>query len=118
MSHLKQMLVIRKDLKMRMGKACAQAAHASTKVVLENLDHPNITAWLSDGRYAKICVSVDSESELLEVYEKAKSAGLITSIITDLGLTEFNGVPTKTCVAIGPASNEDLTPITGHLKLL
>lgn len=113
----KQILVIRKDLKMRMGKACAQAAHASLKSTLENLDHPNVKAWLSQA-FTKITVSVDSEAELLEVMAKAKAAGLITALITDAGRTEFNGVPTNTCIAVGPASNEDLADITGHLKLL
>ena len=33
----KQVIVIRKDLKMRKGKMCAQAAHASMKVILNEL---------------------------------------------------------------------------------
>jgi PTH2 family peptidyl-tRNA hydrolase len=73
--------------------------------------------WL-EGRFTKVCVSVDSEQELIDIYEQAKSAGLLCSIITDAGLTEFNGVPTKTAVAIGPAYPEEVDPITRHLKLL
>ena len=33
--YVKQIIVIRKDLKMRKGKMCAQAAHASMKVLLD-----------------------------------------------------------------------------------
>lgn len=33
------------------------------------------------------------------------------------GLTEFKE-PTYTCCAIGPATKQDLDPVTGYLKLL
>ena len=73
--------------------------------------------WIN-GTYAKICVSVDSEAELLGVYESAVEADLLVSLITDLGATEFHGVPTRTCLAIGPARSSDIDKITGGLKLL
>lgn len=114
---MKQMLVMRKDLNMRKGKLIAQGAHASMKATLENLAHPNVKEWLS-GKFTKIAVSVNSEEELFAIMEQAKDAGLITALITDAGLTEFNGVPTNTCIAIGPATHEELKPITGNLKLL
>ena len=38
-------------------------------------------------------------------------------MIIDLGKTEFNGEPTKTCLAIGPNKTELIDSITGHLKL-
>lgn len=133
MSEPKQVIVMRKDLNMRKGKIAAQAAHASLKVILDMMDvdcHRDIceyklkvnvrTAigkWL-EMRFTKICVSVDSEKELLEIFTAAKLKGLPTALITDAGLTEFNGVPTKTCIAIGPAYPEELDQITGHLKLM
>lgn len=73
-------------------------------------------AW-KEGSFTKICVYVNSEEELLEVYNKACEANLPAELITDSGLTEFNGVPTLTCLAVGPASKESLEPITGHLPL-
>jgi PTH2 family peptidyl-tRNA hydrolase len=114
---LKQMIVMRKDLNMRKGKMVAQGAHASMKALVENLSDPRIKQWLA-GPFAKIAVSVDSEEQLMSVLGKARAAGLITALITDAGRTEFNGVPTNTCIAVGPATNEDLQPITGDLKLL
>jgi peptidyl-tRNA hydrolase, PTH2 family len=114
---VKQIIIMRKDLNMRLGKQIAQGAHASMKATLENLEHPNVKEWLS-GPFTKIAVSVNSEEELFEIMNKAKDAGLITALITDAGRTEFNGVPTNTCIAIGPATHEDLLPITGSLKLL
>lgn len=114
---MKQVIVIRKDLKMRLGKAVAQGAHASMKATLENMDHPNVKEWLS-GAFTKICVQVNSEEELLAVYQQAVDAGLIAAMIVDAGRTEFHGVPTRTCIAVGPATHDELAPVTGDLRLL
>jgi len=131
---VKQVIVLRKDLNMRKGKMVAQGAHASMKAILDQgvfkehtLDgipnefslfmSPEMEAWLQ-GRFTKICVSVDSEEELLAVYQKAEDADLVCSLIQDAGLTEFGGVPTYTAVAVGPAKPEVIDKITGHLKLL
>lgn len=135
----KQVIVLRKDLNMRKGKMCAQAAHASMAVLLNlgeftEQDHNVLTGvgdrnfimslnnealfkWVK-GAFKKITVGVDAEAELLELYAKAKDAGVLCSIIRDSGLTEFGGVPTLTAVAIGPAFPKEIDPITGHLKLL
>lgn len=117
MNKLQQVIVMRKDLNMRKGKMIAQACHASMKAVIENQLDYRVKTWLS-GAFTKICVSVDSEEELLAVYGKAKLHNFICAIIEDSGLTEFNGVPTLTCCAIGPATKEELQDITGGLKLL
>lgn len=66
----------------------------------------------------KIYVRVDSEAELLEIAQKAQEAGLIVHVITDAGHTEFAGVPTKTCLAIGPDEADKIDAVTGNLKLL
>jgi PTH2 family peptidyl-tRNA hydrolase len=122
----KQIIVMRKDLNMRKGKMIAQGAHASMAAVLDQMvpiesektlyleKGTPMESWIN-GLFTKICVSVDSEEELVEIYKQAKDAGLIASIIKDAGLTEFDGVPTLTCCAIGPAWDDDLKPITGHL---
>jgi PTH2 family peptidyl-tRNA hydrolase len=73
--------------------------------------------WLS-GLFTKIVVSVDSEVELLKIYTMAKVSGLLCSLIQDAGNTEFHGVPTYTCCAIGPDEEEKIDKITGNLKLL
>ncbi len=125
----KQVIVIRKDLNMRKGKIVAQGSHASMKVILDMMvqevegkslflksDSPE-KDWI-EGMFTKICVSVDSEQELIDIYENAIKSGLNATIITDSGLTEFGGVPTKTAVAIGPNWDNEIDIITGHLKLL
>jgi PTH2 family peptidyl-tRNA hydrolase len=115
---------------MRKGKMVAQGAHASMKAILDerysDYDKPDVMLipmspamedWLN-GIFTKVCVSVDSEKELLDIYEQAKYSGMCCSLIQDLGKTEFKGVPTYTAVAVGPADVELVNEITGHLKLL
>ncbi len=114
---MKQIIVMRKDLKMPRGKEIAQGAHASMKATLLHMDDSRVKEWLS-GMFTKIAVGVNSEEELLDVLNRAKEAGVIAELITDSGLTVFNGVPTNTCIAVGPDTNENLQAITGNLKLL
>jgi len=113
---MKQVIVIRKDLKMRRGKEIAQGCHACMKATLENMDHPDVKEWLN-GIFKKVVVRVDSEEELLTIYQKALNANLVCSLIQDAGRTEFHGVPTYTTVAVGPADDERIDQVTGHLKL-
>lgn len=107
---------------LRKGKMIAQGSHASMAFLTRRLENNEpITEvqkeWLNNS-FTKICVSVDSEQELLEIAEKAKSMNVECHVITDNGTTEFNGIPTKTCLALGPDKAEILDQITGHLKLL
>jgi len=116
-NNYKQIIILRKDLNMRKGKMIAQGAHASVKAVIENLNRPECKEWLK-GKFTKIAVSVESEKELFEIYNEAKSQGMITSLILDSGLTEFGGNATYTAVAIGPDESCKIDEITGKLKLL
>jgi PTH2 family peptidyl-tRNA hydrolase len=124
----KQVIVIRKDLKMSKGKIAAQAAHASLKACMSlgriegdklvlNLSSPVVHQWFTQ-RFKKVCVCVESEQELLDIHELARQNGLPCSLIQDAGDTEFDGVPTLTAVAIGPAKEKHIDKITGNLKLL
>ena len=115
----KQVIVMRKDLNMRKGKMIAQGAHASMKVFL---DRSHVVGDDS-GMDHRVLLTTDPMREwieglLIDIYNKAKEAGIPCSMIEDAGLTEFNGVVTKTCIAIGPEYPEVIDPITRHLKLL
>jgi len=77
---------------------------------------PKMFEWYS-GIFTKICVSVNSEEELLDIEKKAREKGLPVALIQDAGKTEFNE-PTYTCCAIGPDDSNIIDEITGHLKLL
>ena len=131
----KQVLIWRNDLKnqngqkVRSGKMGAQLAHASMGALLNlsvkmfegelriNIEKPAVREWL-EGRFTKVVLQVNSEQELLEIYELAIRNNLNSKLIQDAGLTEFGGVPTYTCMAIGPDYPENIDPITKHLKLL
>ena len=133
MESVKQVIVVRKDLKMRKGKIGAQCAHASMAVLCNEMEKEALPAdkelwglildmdeplyyWLS-GIFTKVVVYCNSEEELLELYEKAKDRELLCSLIQDAGRTEFNGVPTYTCIAIGPDEGDIVDEVTGHLPL-
>ena len=77
---------------------------------------PAAKAWI-DSNFAKICLQVESEQELLDIESKAREAGIECHVVTDSGLTEFAGVLTKTCLALGPDEVENIDKITGHLRL-
>ena len=115
---LKQVIVIRKDLQMGVGKACAQAAHASLEAFLKTQQKDAFVAdhWLRTGA-AKVALRVDSEQELFALFEGAKAAKIPASLIKDAGLTQ---IPpgTATAVGIGPAAEGELEPLTNKLKLL
>jgi peptidyl-tRNA hydrolase, PTH2 family len=126
----KQVIVIRRDLRMRRGKEIAQGAHASMawlkQRVMPLLSQAGAAgraefsaaerSWF-EGGLRKVTVKVGSEAELVAVYVKAVEAGLVAHLITDQGLTEFGGVPTRTCLGIGPDYDELIDPVTGGLEL-
>lgn len=134
---VKQLIIIRKDLGMNKGKLAAQASHASMGALLKaftkvstGLDENGIDKfvlvyptenkvvdeWLN-GSFAKVALAVQSDEELKDCLELAKEHNLLYSYIVDNGTTVFNGVPTPTCVGIGPAESEVLDKLFGHLKL-
>ena len=128
--NVKQVLVINRGLKCRRGKEIAQGAHASIawlanaitrapegKVRVRDLFSDFEWQWLT-GPFAKIVLQVDSDEELLRVFGETKRAGLKNVImITDAGKTEFDGVPTRTCIGIGPDDAAKIDTVTGELKL-
>lgn len=141
MKPTKQVIVIRKDLNMRRGKEIAQGSHASMAFITRQLQkkedgffrkifsfllskrrkrtvviHEEAIEWINNS-FTKVTLIVNSEQELIDIYNHAFDEGLEVHMITDSGRTEFNEVPTKTCLAIGPNYSEDIDKITKHLKL-
>ena len=132
----KQVLVVRADLKVHKGKMCSQAAHGAmmflTKRLRNEADcYPTyMGGWKCEevwfaaeqmdwilGDFTKVTLRVDSLDELMGIYHKAKEAGLEAHLVEDNGTTEFGGVKTPTCVAIGPDYVEKIDPITKDLRL-
>lgn len=118
MDEVKQVIVLRKDLSMRKGKCVAQGAHASLCAfqMAEKFSPEDVKKWNGSGN-TKICVSVDSEQELLDIHMLAISLELNVVLIRDAGRTEFKE-PTFTAVGIGPAPSSKIDLVTGKLKLL
>lgn len=135
--NVKQVIVIRKDLKTRRGKEISQGAHASIAFLTNRLipkrrmKHelqdgswtclhavfsPAEMSWI-EGNFRKIVCVVNSEEELFALCDQAKTAGIVCELIEDAGLTEFGGVPTFTAAAFGPDYDDRIDPVTGDLVL-
>jgi peptidyl-tRNA hydrolase, PTH2 family len=124
MKDFKQVIVVRKDLKMSEGKLGAQCAHAAVSVLLKLLQKYKfkiisgsaLDQWLVNGQ-TKIVLGVSNEEELLEINRLAEVNDLPCKLITDAARTHFKE-PTHTCVAIGPARVDKIDQITHNLKLI
>lgn len=123
-------IVVRSDLKnqkgekIRSGKIAAQVAHAASAFLIKKIKNNQkikLTTeeihWMENGT-TKICLQATSEQQLLEIFNKSKDLKLEVNLITDAGRTEFNGIPTKTCLAIGPDDSTKIDRITGDLSIL
>jgi PTH2 family peptidyl-tRNA hydrolase len=129
MERVKQVILIRKDLKMRRGKEIAQGSHASMEFLVSQIRRclkenahltidltPEETNWLSKGM-AKVCLQVGSEEQLLDCHRRAQALGLKSFLIEDSGRTEFGGTATLTACAIGPSTVTQIDAVTGDLTL-
>jgi len=116
---IKQVIVMRTDLNMRKGKMVAQGAHAAVQSynMVTGWDDKTVCEWNSTG-HTKVCLQIDSEAALLSLWQAVQDASLAGFLVLDEGRTEFNNVPTYTCLAVGPANAEEIDKITGKLKLL
>ncbi len=114
----KQVIVVRADLKMSPGKLATQVAHGAVaafeRVRKEHREWAEV--WLNEGQ-KKVVVKVAGEQELLKLQKRAEELGVSAELIQDAGLTELPP-STTTVLAIGPALNEVVDPLTGNLPLL
>lgn len=115
---LKMVIVVRKDIKLSPGKLAAQVAHAAVNCALVSKKRKpiNFERWYGEGQ-KKVVVKVQDLAELYKVKQAAEDLGLVTSLITDAGMTELPP-NTTTCLGIGPAPNAELDRVTGHLGLM
>jgi PTH2 family peptidyl-tRNA hydrolase len=128
MDKIKQTIIMRKDLDLSKGRLVTQGAHASIAFLTDLIKEYN-PLQLTDsqlqlnevqkewvyGTFYKVCLSVDSEKELLDIGHQAVTIGLNVKYIQEtMGFKE----PTFTCLAIGPDYSSKIDPVTKHLKLL
>jgi peptidyl-tRNA hydrolase, PTH2 family len=111
----KQVIVVRKDLKLSPGKLAAQVAHASVEAYRKSGSREK-DAWEGDGS-KKVVLKAENEAELFSLQEAARRAKLPGAIIRDAGRTEVEP-GTVTALGIGPGTEEEIDRITGHLKML
>lgn len=132
MKKTKQVIIVRKDLKMPAGKLGAQVAHASLKAVIDYyFDFTDalklrevpvpVEVWLDADKspFFKVVLKVDSLDELKDIYMKVNGpeyTHIPHAMICDAGHTVFNE-PTITCISIGPWWADEIDELTGHLKL-
>lgn len=112
---LKQVIIIRNDLKMPKGKLAAQAAHASVEAVI-NSDPKIVQQWTKTGM-KKVVLKVETLDELKKYLVLAKNEGLKVGLINDAGRT-FLAPGTTTALGIGPAESDKIDSVTGNLKML
>lgn len=112
---MKQVILIRNDLKMDKGKLAVQACHASVEAVLRS-SREKINEWNEKGS-KKAILRVESEKDLFRYQQLAKTEKLTTAMITDAAKTFFKQ-PTITCLGIGPDKESKIDKITGKLKLI
>ena len=115
---VKQVIVVRKDLKMGKGKTAVQVAHASV-CAAEIAKKENIEIfqkWKAQGQ-AKIAVKVSSLTELLQVRDMVDHLSLPFFVVEYRVLTQVEP-GTTTCLGIGPVFSSKIDRITKELKLL
>lgn len=121
---------------MRKGKIAAQVAHASMKVFFDNMSIFPGKEHLSQKPYArlynldedmiswmkyiftKIVLGCEDEQEIHDLANKAKALKIPHAVITDAGKTEFDGVHTITCIALGPCKAEIVEKLTEKYSLM
>ena len=129
-SKLKQVILIRRDLKLRRAAMAALAAKASCAFLLDNDESSrgdelsvSLTRqeaeWLR-GASTRIVLGVASESALNSMIAKAESAGLLC--YTTEGHVkdeqEEDELPQIVAAAIGPDDSDVIDQLTGNLKLI
>ncbi|MCL5419387.1 MAG: peptidyl-tRNA hydrolase Pth2 [Candidatus Marsarchaeota archaeon] len=118
MEELKQVIVIRKDIGMGVGKTVAQGAHASLMSYLETAKkHGDIAdGWIRAGE-KKIVLKVEGEEALKKLQKAFEYKKIPCALVTDAGLTQLPA-GTFTALGIGPWKGSEIDAFTSGLKLL
>ncbi len=111
----KQVIIVRKDIKLGVGKAASQAAHAAVGS-MKLADLEDVARWEKEGS-KKVVLKVKSVEELKSIQEKLKKNRIPHFLVKDAGLTQLKkGI--VTALGIGPIEEKKIDRITGKLKLL
>ncbi|MDQ4050344.1 MAG: peptidyl-tRNA hydrolase Pth2 [Thermoproteota archaeon] len=114
----KQVIIVRRDIKMGTGKIAAQVAHAAVMGAerVKTSRREWFRDWFAAGQ-AKVVVKVSGIEELMAVRRRAEELSLPVVQVQDSGLTQIPS-GTITCIGIGPAPSGLIDRVTSELKLL
>ncbi len=110
----KQVIIVRKDIKMDKGKMAAQVAHASIEAYKKS-DSKERAEWEAEGS-KKVILKVDDLKGLMKIHENVRGK-FPCSLIRDAGRTQLEP-GTVTVLGIGPCEEKEIDKVTKHLKLL
>lgn len=126
MKEVKQVIVVRKDLKLRKSELAAQVATASMGFLLDNNESErndvinvklsNEEALWLNGTFEKYVMGVDSEKDLKELMLKAEFEGI--GVYPVHSLNSNNAIESLTCIALGPDNSEVINQVTKNLRAL
>lgn len=114
----KQVILVRMDLGMGIGKKCVQSCHSSVSSadLVRIRDKKVWKQWMNTGQ-KKIVLKIKTLEELLSIYRKVLKEKILCFLVQDAGLTQLES-GTITALGIGPAKSDILDKISGELKLL
>ena len=112
---MKQVMIVRTDLKMRKGKIAAQCCHGAIGAYKKS-PADKIRKWENEA-YAKVVLKVQTLEELTALKKLADEKGIVNYLVVDAGRTQLP-TSTTTVLGIGPDEDEIMDKITGDLKLL
>ncbi|MCI6994717.1 aminoacyl-tRNA hydrolase [uncultured Methanobrevibacter sp.] len=112
---MKQVMIVRTDLKMGKGKIAAQCCHGSIGSY-KKASPEKIRKWESEA-YAKVVLKVKTLDEITELKKLADINKIPNYLVVDAGRTQIPS-SSVTVLALGPDEDEKIDKITGDLKLL
>lgn len=103
------------------GKLAAQAGHAYLHAFWDAENYENyksVAERYRDSMQAKkVCLVVDTDAELFEIYEDYMYQEIGATLVKDAGITVFE-YPTLTCIGIGPLTEDQVSEKLKSLKVL
>ena len=118
MDEYKQVILIRTDLKMGVGKKCAQSCHASVSAsdLVRMKNKVSWKQWKNSGQ-KKVVLKIDNVDIIKDIIIQLEKGKIDYFLVKDAGLTQLTP-GTITALGIGPARSSQIDEITGDLKLL
>ena len=125
MKNVKQVIVVRKDLRLKRGKIASLAAHAAMQFIIDNneserpdelqvkLSQQEIQ-WLKSSS-TKDIVGIDSHDALSSLVLRAELNGVNVYSVFDKSCKP-DEIPQLLCAAFGPDEEDQIAEIIGSLK--